>query len=181
MKCTRYTALNKFKISTTIHQNKKMIKKGVRYYLEPPVPPGYCLLGVNIRGGDYDFILVHNNENIRLNRIHTLHLFECYEKHSGRHFIFAKRRIPSLQEICIFQYRNFGEEIPNIEDIFKNGRLIDPPTYFTGTFYTPLLTRQIRFTFDLAQDEEGKWFITTEKQKEIDNLDYSSWLLNISR
>ena len=156
------------------HKENKfiMIKEGVRYYLEPPVPPGYCLLGVNLRKDD--FRLVHNNSNITvLGKLHTLHLFECYEKHSGRHFIFAKRRIPSLQEICVFQC----SEIQNGEDIVKNGRLIDPPTYFDDTFYSPLFHRQVRFTFYLAQDEEGKWFITTAEQKKYDNPDYSSWLL----
>lgn len=152
-----------------------MIKEGVRYYLEPPVPPGYSLLGVNLRKDN--FILAQNNSNITvLDKLHTLQLFECYEKYSGRHFIFAKRRIPSLQELCIEQFRD-DFVLQNGEDIVKNGRLIDPPTYFTNTFYSPLFRRQIRFTFYLQQDEEGKWFMTTQPQKQIPSLNFWAWLV----
>jgi hypothetical protein len=141
-----------------------MINKGVRYYLEPEVPEGYFLICVNYSNAN--IILTFNNANINNFSLHTLHLFECYEKHSGRHFIFGKRRIPSLQELCSYGFD---------DNIMRVGRLIDPPTLFTNTFYTPLVCKQVRFEFYLAK-EDGKWFMTLDKQPELDTICFSDWL-----
>lgn len=160
-----------------------MESKGLkRFYFDPPVDPGFVPLSDN---GCSGCIQIHNRNCVKLKN--TLH----FRKHDdpsgfGHIYIFAKRRIPSLQELAaksllehfkmcasnlikcsndtIEQISKTLSILPSVKAVFICGRSINPPEIYEHQ--VAQISPGYIYSSWPRQDLDGNWYVVLQDRRD---------------